>query len=204
MSERSWREHLPDLRQLAIWTLESGQRVRAKGGRDGRCYRLETAGSRVEVFIDTRVGSEQDRCQIKIADMDGNWKGALGFMLPDALVIQPGELVAFGETEGQSYDTICYRPFTDEIMMRLDRCRETKKTSLGANQFDVSYFVYWFLIYGEQVGDSKFSNPGNPQSVFDDGLQKVFEGHNIPYTYLNDPTGKFPTAFTLAKLGIAR
>ena len=203
MTETTWRKHLPDLRQMAIWALESGQRVRAKGGRDGRCYRIEVAGSRVELYVNSSVGTERDRCQLHIADMDGNWKGALGFMAPSHLVIPDGTLTEFGAGEERNYDGTVYRPFADEIMERLDRAREAKKTSPGSNQFDVSYFAYWFLIYGEQVGAAMFTNPENPTQIFvDDKMRNLYEGKGIPHTYLNDPTGKFPTAFTLTKLAL--
>lgn len=199
----TWRQNIPDLRQMAIWTLEHGQRVRAKGGREGRYYRIEVAGSCVETFIDTTVGVEEDRCQIHISDMNHKWTGALGFMVPDHLVIRSGELAEFGSSEARWHDATVYRPFTQEIMERLDRARSTKKTSPGSNQYDVSYFVYWFLIYGEQVGEARLTDPGNPTAIFDDKIRQVYDRHGMPHTYLRDPTNRFPTDFTVTKLGLS-
>ena len=198
MTERSWRENLPDLRQMAIWVMENGAKQRARD--NIKRIILSSAGSDIELIIGRHVSDELDRCQLHIRDVHANWKGALGFMLPEKLIIPPGELTAFGATEPESYDSFTHRPFYFEAIARLDKARKTKKVSPYSNQHDVIYFAYWYLLYGDLVGDSMFKYPVDPTGIFSDKIESIYDHHSVPYTYLNNPHDKFKTDFVLAKM----
>lgn len=199
MTERSWRDNLPDLRQLAIWVMERGVKQRAR--EQVQRLILSSAGSEIELKIGRHVSVELDRCQLHIRDVHSNWKGALGFAIPERLWVPPGELTAFGDTEPQSYDSFTHRPFHFEAVARLDAARKTKKSSPYTNQHDVMYFAYWYLLYGDLVGDSMFKHPVDPFGIFDDKIESIYDHHSVPYTYLNNPTDKFKTDFVLARMG---
>ena len=198
MTERSWRENLPDLRQMAIWVLEKGVKKRSR--EQVQRFVLSTAGADIELQIGRHVSDELARCQLRIRDVHAYWKGALGYMLPERLIIPPGELVAFGETEAQSYDSFTHRPFYFDAVARLDKARKTKKASPYTNQHDLIYFAYWYLLYGDLVGDHMFKYPVDPDRIFADKMEAIYDQHSVPYTYLNNPHDKFKTDFVLAKL----
>lgn len=198
MTDRSWRENLPDLRQMAIWVLERGVKQRSR--EQVQRFILSAAGADIELSIGRHVSVELDRCQLHIRDLHSNWKGALGFMIPECLVIAPGELTAFGDTEPQEYDAFTHRPMYFEAVARLDAARKPKKASPYTNQHDVIYFAYWYLLYGDLVGDHMFKYPVDPNGIFADKMESIYDHHSVPYTYLNNPLDKFKTDFVLAKM----
>lgn len=199
MTERSWRENLPDLRQLGLWVMERGVKMRAK--EQVQTFRLEVAGAAIDLIIGRHVSVEMDRCQLHIRDVHSNWKGALGFVVPHGLTVEPGVLTPFGGANMPTkYEGITHRPFTFAAMKRLDDARKPRKASPYANQHDMIYFAYWYLIYGEMVGHSMFNYPADPSNIFNDKMEDIYNHHSVPHTYLNDPTGKFPRDFLLAKM----
>lgn len=202
MTETSWRENLPDLRQLAIWIMERGVKLRAKD--QVQTFRLEVAGAAMDLIIGRHVSVEMDRCQLLIRDLHSNWKGALGLMVPPELVVNSGVLPAFGDVPMPTeYEGITHRPFTFAAMKRLDDARKPNKSSPYVNQHDIIYFVYWYLIYGELVGDAMFKYPVDPTGIFNDKIEEIYNHHSVPHTYLNNPTGKFARDFLLVKMGVA-
>ncbi len=198
MTNRSWRENLPDLRQMAIWVLEKGKRQRAR--EQVQTFVLAAAGSEIELVIGRHVSVELDRCQLHIRDRHAKWKGALGFKAPEELIVHSGQLTAFGETDSRGYEGMVHRPFQYEAMERLDAKRQTKKSSPYVNQHDVIYFAYWYLLYGDLVGDAMFKHPVDPSGIFDAKIEAIYDRHSVPHTYLNNPTDRFATDYMLAKL----
>lgn len=197
---KPWLTGLDDLRQMAIWVLENGEKQRGKF--HSRVYVLNCAESPISlnISVDSSVMGE-DCCQLHVRSE--KWNGALGLRIPDRLMIDQGTITAFGDDAMLQHDSYVYRPFIYETISRLDEKRGTKKASVLTHQHDIIYFVYWYLLYGELPEVDIMSFNVDPESDAGKSLIETHIAHQIPYTFLVDPHDRFKTDFMMAKMMVS-
>lgn len=180
-----WRAHLDDLALLSLWLLEHGEK------RPTQRYTAQVQGTSITLEIRSAEYGD-DNVQLSMAS-NGNWKGALGLAAPAHLVTKPGTLEARGGDPFVHEGQVLMPDYFGSID-RLDKARNRKKTSPGADQMNPMYVAYWFLRYGVVTGDRKLSTPGVVEDIFTGNIAAR------PYSYLNDPTDRFVSDFVAAKM----
>lgn len=197
---KPWLTGLDDLRQMAIWVLENGEKQR--GAWSSRVYALSCAGSTISLKISVDGPTmREDCCQLLINHE--KWNGALGLRIPDRLMIDQGTITAFGDDAMLQHDSYVYRPFIYETISRLDEKRGTKKASVLTHQHDIIYFVYWYLLYGELPEVDIMSFNVDPETNDGKSLIETHIAHQIPYTFFVDSHDRFKTDFTMIKMMVS-
>lgn len=186
-----WRAHLEDVALLALWLLEHGEK------KPNQRYVAQVQGTTITLECQ-KVEYGDDNVQLSLAGWPTNtggtdWKAALGLAAPAHLVTKPGIMDGRGGDDFV-YDGQVLMPDYFGSIDRLDKLRGRKKTSPGSDQMNPMYVAYWFLRYGVITGDDKLSTPGAVDEIFTGKLAVR------PYSYLNDPTGRFVSDFVAAKM----